>query len=135
MQEPAMVNFLSSPAATQQFAAHGDNQSRPSLVPGSGFNFPPSVGGPKFNVIPGNVTKHDDSVHELNIGSHNTETNTIQNAFNDNFFVKSRKNVCVFYFSSLDIHTVWTTSTIISIQKGEEQETQSRPAVWNEKEK
>ena len=99
MQEPAMVNFLSPLAAAQQFHTHGDNQSRPPLVPGSGFNFPPSAGGPKFNVIYGNVTKHDNSVHEMNIGSYNTETNTIQNAFNDNSLVKSvGKRWCIFIF-------------------------------------
>ena len=82
MQEPAMANFFPQPVPTQQFHANG---SQPSST--SPFTFP--AGGPNFNTIYGNVTKHDDTVHNTNIDSFNTQNTTIQDSFNDNSFHSS----------------------------------------------
>ncbi|KAF8816162.1 hypothetical protein BYT27DRAFT_6466291 [Phlegmacium glaucopus] len=88
MREPAMVQFLSQPTAAHPVDNNVPNN--PSSESTSGFNFPPSSsGGPIFRTIHGNMTKYDDTVHQTNLNSFNTEHNTIKDSFNDNSVVQS----------------------------------------------
>jgi len=82
LQEPAVANFLPQPVPNQEF--HGNDSQPSSTYP---FNLP--TGGPKFNTIYGDVTKHDDTVHNTNMNSFNTKNNTIKDSFNDNSFHSS----------------------------------------------
>lgn len=80
MNEPGMVNFLSLPPESQQY---GNNQNRPPPVSTSSCNF---RGGPTFNTIHGDLTKHDHREYQTNIDSFNQHNNTIQDSFNDNSY-------------------------------------------------
>ncbi|KAF8816183.1 hypothetical protein BYT27DRAFT_6466950 [Phlegmacium glaucopus] len=92
MKESAMVQFLSQPTTAQPVDDNGSNVPNipPPVSASSGFNFPPSSsGGPIFRTINGNLTKYDDSFHQTNLNSFNTEHNTFTDSFNDNSVVQS----------------------------------------------
>ena len=58
-----------------------------------------SSSGPIFRTFEGNLTKHDNSVHQMNILSFNAENNTIKDSFNNNVLVdSSRQCLCRFFF-------------------------------------
>ena len=65
----------------------------------SNSNKPPplltSSSEPIFRTIEGNVIKHDNSSHIMNISSYNAEGNEIKDCFNYNY--SSRQSLCPFF--------------------------------------
>jgi hypothetical protein len=98
MNEPGMVNFLSLPAESQQY---GNNPNGPPPVSTSSCNF--GGGGPTFNTIHGNLTKHDHREYQTNIDSYNQHNTTTQDSHNNNSYnVNSAgKSSGIFCFSLL----------------------------------
>jgi hypothetical protein len=72
----------------EEFDENNDRSKKPPLLTSSSE--------PIYRTIEGNYIKHDNSVHETNISSHNTEGNKIENCFNHNY--SSRQSLCRLFF-------------------------------------
>ena len=93
----------SSPYNNAQFS--GANNPSPAST--SAFNSPrPSASaGPTYRKINGNLTRYDNSVHQTNISSFNTQDNKIKDSFNDNSLVDSTGR-CWCHVLLLDMQTL-----------------------------